>query len=259
VTPEQIAEEREAWYGERERKDAEREAVRQRRKEQSVFASLIASGGATLTADPRLGTVAAIGKGIEAGLPVATAGLEDYAEAEERAFERGEEREAEQRTEKIKARSIELDRELQKLQLARASTTDVKDIITLDAQIEANKLDQERLWFAHSPGQRGAADRTPLENLAGRLLYKNQIWEGDINRESAIGSVVDAAIKRYNEEVKDDPVALGGAEEEERLSNIIRDIIGAGGTEESIRVGQRTEQDAVNAQDAMNTWVGPGG
>jgi len=195
-TPEQIAAEREAWYGERERKDAAREAVRQRRKEESVFASLIASGGATLTADPRLGTVAAIGKGIQAGLPVATAGLEDYAEAEERAFERGEEREAEQRTEKIKARSIELDRELQKLQLARASATDAKDIITLDATIEANILARERLYLAMHPSQRPAVDRTPLEALAGRLLYPGQYWEKVAGRETAVASVVDEAKRK---------------------------------------------------------------
>ena len=256
VTPEQIAEEREAWYGERERKDAEREAVRQRRKEQAFFASLIASGGATLTADPRLGTVAAIGKGIEAGLPVATAGLEDYAEAEERAFERGEEREAEQRTEKIKARSIELDRELQKLQLARASATDAKDIITLDATIEANILARERLYLAMHPSQRPAVDRTPLEALAGRLLYPGQYWEKVAGRETAVASVVDEAKRRLDEEYEGVSVALGGAKEEERLFEIIQEIINEGGTEESIRVGQQTEQDTKNAQDAMATWAG---
>jgi len=256
-TPEDIAEEREAWYREREGKDAEREAVRKQQREQTFWAGLAASGAGTLAADPQKGVWGAVGEGFQAGLPTWMEGMSKYNEAEERAFERGEERESQQRTEEIKGRSIELDRELQKLQLARASATEAKDILTLDAQIERNRLDSERLWFALHPSQKAAVDRAPLEDLAGRLLYKGQIWEEDLNRVTAIGSVVDKAIAKYNEIYADEQVAVGTAVEQDRLSKIIRDIIGEGGTEESISVQQRAKQDAVNAQDAMKTWAGP--
>ena len=259
VTPEQIAEEREAWYGERERKDAAREAVRKQQREQKFWAGLAASGAGTLAADPRKGVWGAIGEGFQAGLPTWMEGMSEYNIAEERAFERGEEREAEQRTEEIKARSIELDRELQKLQLARASATDAKDIITLDAQIEENRLNQKRLWLTTHPSQRAAVDRTPLEDLAGRLLYPGQLWDKVAGRETAVASVVDEAKRRLDKEYEGKEVALGGAKEEERLFEIIQEIINEGGTEESISVQRQTKQDAANAQDALNTWAGPGG
>jgi len=255
-TPEQIAAEREAWYAERERKDAERDAIREQQKQQSFWAGLAASGAGTLAADPRKGVWGAVGEGFQAGLPTWMEGMSEYAKAEERAFERGEDREAQERSEEIESRSIELDRELQKLQLARASATEAREILSLDAQIENNILTRQRLDLAMHPSQRPAVDRRPLEALAGRLLYPGQHWENIAQYETAIASVVDEAKRRLEKEYEGVPVSLGGAAEEERLFEIIQEIINTGGTPESTSVQRRTEQDTINAQDAMNTWAG---
>ena len=78
----------------------------QERKMQSLYASLIAGGAGVLGADPQKGYAAAVGEGIQAGLPVAAAGMEDYYEALEEADE------------------TEVKNLIQKYSLARDATTD---------------------------------------------------------------------------------------------------------------------------------------
>jgi hypothetical protein len=225
-TPEQRAHERREFYEARERKDAEREAIRQRRKEQSLWASLIASGGATMAADPRKGVWGALGEGIQAGLPVAAAGMEDYAAAEERAFERGEEREGVIRSEEIQDRRIELDNELQTLQLDRQAVTDIYQAKQIDAQIEANILLQERLNLAESPEEREPHDTGASEQFAANLLFPGEGWN-EATRINDVDQLLSEGLKELDKYYEGKTRALGGAKEQEVFRGILEDIMQA--------------------------------
>ena len=225
-TPEQREQERREWYAARERKDAEREAIRQRRKEQALWASLIASGGATMAADPRKGVWGALGEGIQAGLPVAAAGMEDYAEAEERAFERGEERAGAERGEEIQDRKIELANELQRLQLARQGVSDIYQAKQIDAAIEANILAQRRIDLAESPSQRGVHDLQASEQFTAMELFGPGIqWKGIAKAESQVEDILNQANEMLDDWYQDKTTALGPEAERQKIREFVKSIV----------------------------------
>tara|TARA_R110002020_G_scaffold414232_3_gene623721 strand:- start:3028 stop:5475 length:2448 start_codon:yes stop_codon:yes gene_type:complete len=138
----------------------ETEARAQRRKMQSLYASLIAGGAGVLGADPQKGYAAAVGEGIQAGLPVAAAGMEDYYETTEKA--RGLERE-----EEIAGRTYDLENTLRKLKLAQDSVTNPLQLAQIEATIAQATAELEAAYAAAGIGQ---ADEPDISRAVDTIL-----------------------------------------------------------------------------------------
>jgi len=124
----------------------------QERKMQALYASLIAGGAGVLGADPQRGYAAAVGEGIQAGLPVAASGMEDYYEALD------------------EADATEVTNLIQKYTLARDASKDYETRQALDLQLAT------LLHDIHDPySQRGGIDM-----VAGEAYLVEQPWfEGE--------------------------------------------------------------------------------
>jgi hypothetical protein len=130
-----------------------------RRKEQALWMSLIASGAGTLAADPQKGWVAATGEGIQKGLPLAAAGMEDYADAESKIAQA-------QRTETIAGRDYEYNEKRKDLEIALSRASSVQEVKALEHKMGLLELEHKRYNFEQSYDQLGAF---PIERLQNRL------------------------------------------------------------------------------------------
>jgi len=129
------------WYKATRATEAAKRQRLEDRKMQAFYASLIAGGAGVLGADPQRGYAAAVGEGIQKGLPVAVAGMEDYYGGIEKAEEKEFALDLQERQEKQEIDQLDYQNQKEDLELQLQSAKTVAEVLGIVQQLKL--LDME--------------------------------------------------------------------------------------------------------------------